>query len=228
MNAQPRFSDLMEIPIFVSGEGDGSFDRDDYVLFYARGPLTWKYNPARKTYVHVPNAYDDYSYAFITVDQGEGSRIAVASTPTGNGTENVSEFLDRQVYDEDNYNIINGGRNYYGEIIDGTGSVTKDFSFPNLKTDRLCSVAVNLAGRNFKPASFQLLVDDVLLKTFNISTTQGDSQHAFANEVSGVVTSSVNIIAHRMESDTFWRWPSKNWGWNIFILWPRLENEQYH
>ena len=42
LNAQPRIDDLKEIPIVVVGENDGSFDRDDYVLFYARGPVTWK------------------------------------------------------------------------------------------------------------------------------------------------------------------------------------------
>lgn len=192
LNAQPRFSDLMEIPVFVAGESDGHFDRDDYILFYARGPVTWRYNRVSRNYVHVPNAYDDYSYAFITVDQGEGSRITTASASTIGGTESVSEYLDHQVYDEDKYNIISGGRTYYGDIIDGNGSMTKDFSFPNLKTNRMCSVAVNLAGRNFKTASFQLYVNDVLLKTFNIATTPGDSQHAFANEASGVVTTQVS------------------------------------
>jgi hypothetical protein len=48
-----------------------------------------------------------------------------------------------------------------------------------------------MAGRNFKPATFQLLVDDVLLKTYSITTTTGDSQHAFAYEESGSATSPV-------------------------------------
>ena len=192
LNAQPRFSDLMEIPIFVAGESDGRFDRDDYVLFYARGPVTWSYDQFNKYYKHVPNAYDDYSYAFITVDLGEGSRISMASAPAGSVVETVNEFLDYQVYDEDNYNIINGGRTYYGEIIDGNGSVTKDFPLQNIKANRLGTVAVNLAGRNFKPASFQLYVDDALIKTFNITPTSAGSQNTFANEASGMITCPVS------------------------------------
>ena len=191
LNAQPRFDDLMEIPVSVSGEDDGKFDRDDYVLFYARGPVTWRYNSSKKVFTHVPNAYDDYSYAFITVDRGEGLRLQTAVAPTGADYDNVSEFIDYQVYDEDRYNIINGGRIYYGDIIDGNGSVTQNFSFPNLKANRLCSVSVNLAGRNFKPASFQLYVNDALLKTFNLTATQAGSQNTFATEAEGMVNCSV-------------------------------------
>ena len=191
LNAQPRFADLTEIPVVVAGENDGRFDRDDYVLFYARGPVTWKYDSYKRAFVHVPNAYDDYAYAFITVDAGEGLRVQTATAPSGSVQGTISEFLDYQVYDEDKYNIINGGRTYYGDIIDGNGSVTHEFNFPNAKSNRVCSVAVHLAGRNFKPATFQLLVDNSLLKTFNITTTTGDSQHAFAYEDSGTVTCPV-------------------------------------
>lgn len=188
LNAQPRFADLMEIPIYVAGESDGRFDRDDYILFYARGPVTWSYNSSKEAFIHTPNAYDDYAYAFITVDLGEGLRLSTATPPSAAANVNVNEFLDYQVFDDDNYNIINGGRNYYGDIIDGNGSVTKTFSFPNIKSNRICSVSVNLAGRNFNPASFQLYVDDVLMKTYNISTTSSGSDKPFAMEVGGRVT----------------------------------------
>ena len=191
LNAQPRFNDLMEIPVMVAGESDGRFDHDDYVLFYARGPVTWKYQSAKAAFVHVPNAYDDFSYAFITVDAGEGMRIQTASEPSGTSHATVNEFLDYQVYDEDRYNIVNGGRTYYGEIIDCNGSFMRSFNFPNAKSNRVCSVAVHLAGRNFQPATFQVLVDDVLLKTFNITMTSPGSQNTFANEMSGQVTCPV-------------------------------------
>ena len=196
LNAQPRIDDLEEIPILVVGESDGRFDRDDYLLFYARGPVTWKYNSLKNAYDHVPNAYDDFSYAFLTVDKGEGQRIQTAVAPAGTADAYVSEFLDYQVFDDDKYNIINGGRTYYGEIIDGNGSWTKVFTFQNLKTNRICTVSVGLAGRNFKPASFQLYANDALLKTYSITNTSAGSNHTFANEVSGTTTfqSSGNAI----------------------------------
>lgn len=190
-NADPRFDDLVEIPVVVTGESDGKFDHGDLVLFYARGPVVWEYNSRNAVFEHAPNAYDDYAYVFITVDQGAGQRVQTATQPAGASDETVSEFLDYGLYDNDKYNIINGGRTFYSDIIDGNGAVSVDFDFPNAKTNRVCSVAVNLAGRNFSPASFQLYVNDALLKTFSISTTSAGSQNTFANEVSGRVTSPV-------------------------------------
>lgn len=185
LNADPFFDDLVEIPIVVFGESDGRFDSDDYILFYARGPVTWTYNPSCQAFVHRPNAYADASCAFVTVDLGAGQRMERLDQ-TGEAMETIDEFLDYQVYDDDKYNIINAGRTYYGDIIDGNGSLTYSFDFKHVLTDRLCSVSVNLAGRNFNPASFQLLLNDQHIKTFNIATTSSSSQSAFANEASGI------------------------------------------
>ena len=190
-NADPHFDDLMEIPIFVYGEADGKFDRDDYLLFYARGPVTWYYDTRETLFRHRPNAYEDYSYAFLTADLGPGSRIATAAEPTGTATVNVNEFADYQLYDVDNYNLINAGRTYYSDIVDGNNSLPLSFTFKNVKTARGCKVAVNLAGRNFQNASFQLYVNDVMMKRFDIPTTASGSNHAFANSVSGIVAAPI-------------------------------------
>lgn len=191
LNANPRFDDLMEIPIIVRGESDGRFDSNDYVLFYARGPVTWNYRASNEFYAHVPNAYEDYAYAFITADLGPGQRVTTAAQQEGVG-ETVNTFLDHQVYDRDNYNIINGGRTYYSEIIDGNGSLPLNFEFKNIKADRPCKIAASLAGRNFNPASFQLLVNDELHKTINLTQTSAGSNHAFAYEASCFVSVGVN------------------------------------
>ena len=191
VNERPRFDDLVEVPIVVIGESDGKFDRNDYVLFYARGPVTWNYNRTKDSFIHRPNAYDDFSYAFITADLGPGERLATASQPTGSSNVTIDEFLDYQVYERDNYNIINGGRTYYGDIIDGNGSLSRDFNFKNAKTNRSSHISVALAGRNFQPASFQLQVNNMVLKTLPITQTSAGSNKTFAYEVFGDVTSSV-------------------------------------
>ena len=188
LNAQPRFTDLVEIPVVVSGENDGRFDSGDYILFYARGPVVWSYDASQGAYVHAPNDYDDYAYVFLTVDQGRGKRIQSAVQPSGTADANITEFIDYQVYDKDNYNLIHGGRTYYGDIVDGNGSLKREFSFPHIVTTRPCTISVDLAGRNFSPASFQLYVDNRLLKTYSISTTTNSSQSAFAYADGGAVT----------------------------------------
>ncbi len=45
--ADSRRDDLAENSIFVSGENDGTFDQQDYILFYGESPNKWKYQAIR-------------------------------------------------------------------------------------------------------------------------------------------------------------------------------------
>lgn len=191
INAPTRIDDLNELPIVVAGESDGKFDSNDYVLFYARGPVTWTYNSGEHASIHHPNAYDDYSYAFITASLGTGKRLAADTQPSVDETSVVNEFLDYQVYEIDRYNIINGGRTYYSDIIDGSGAVTQNFTFKNAKTSRPCTISMAAAGRNVRPASFQLYANGQLLKSYSIPVTTLSSDKTFAYEVFGTATATM-------------------------------------
>ncbi len=187
-NAVERPDDLVEIPIHVEGEGDGRFDNNDYILFYGRGPVCWSLESGRVAYTHAQNPYDDYAYAFIVLGKGQGKRIGEASPPSGNTNEIVSQFIDYQVYEKDEYNLNRTGRTYYGDKMDHTSTKNFDFNFPNAVTSLSCWVKTELAGRNFKPANFQVLVDNVLKATYPISTTTSSTQDPYAHEVGGWVS----------------------------------------
>ena len=189
LNAEPRHDDLKQLPIYVSGEADGSFDRDDYVLFYGRGPVTWNYNSVRNAFEHLQNPYDDYAYAFVVTGLGQGDRITEAN-PISATTENIiTEFIDYQVYESDEFNLNRTGRTYYGDMMDGTVSREFNFSFPNVNTARVCQVKTELAGRNYKSASFEVYVDDVRKAIYSIHTTESTSTN-YGHEVGGWVTST--------------------------------------
>ena len=46
LNSVPRNEDLQENAIYIEGEEDGSFDANDFILFYAKGPHDWVINTA--------------------------------------------------------------------------------------------------------------------------------------------------------------------------------------
>lgn len=186
LNSEPRHDDLVEVSVYVYGESDGKFDPDDYILFYGRGPVGWKYNALHEAFEHRPNAYDDYSYAFVVTGLGNGKRIGEAVLPVGNADVTVSEFLDRQLYEAKDYNLNGTGRTYYGDIMDGTVSKSYNFSFPNAVTSRRMSLVTSLAGRNFKPATFEVYVDDNKLATYNLTSTTSTS-NTYACAVGGWV-----------------------------------------
>jgi hypothetical protein len=60
-------SDLDAIQVF--GESDGTFDDEDYILFYAEGLDTWNEEVTHS------NLYDVKSYYYVTIKGDDGKRI---------------------------------------------------------------------------------------------------------------------------------------------------------
>ena len=188
INAVERHDDLVEVPIFVAGESDGKFDANDYILFYGGGPVAWKLDAVKRVYVHEPNPYDDYAYAFVVTGLGTGKRIVEAAEPSAVASETVSQFLDYQVHESDDYNLNSTGRTYFGDKIDLTSFKTFNFSFPNVVTTKTAWVKTELAGRNFNTANFEVLFDNVKKATYNIPTTS-PTDYTWAELVGGWISS---------------------------------------
>ena len=190
MNSVSRPDDLVEVPVYVAGESDGRFDNSDYILFYGRGPVTWSLDTAKMAYVHHQNPYDDYAYAFVVTGLGQGKRISEAVPPSATPQSVVNQFIDYQVHERDEYNLHCVGRTYYGDKMDLTSTQNFDFSFPNIVTDKLSWVKTALAGRNFKPATFEVYVNDMKKATYSIATTTGASDKPWGFDVGGWVNTT--------------------------------------
>ena len=74
VNAQNP-NDLVENAIIVSGETDGTFDSDDYILFYGRGTNFWDYDADSKTIKRYFHPYSTVNYYWITYGGSNGKRI---------------------------------------------------------------------------------------------------------------------------------------------------------
>lgn len=187
-NADPRHDDLVEVPIYVEGEADGRFDQNDYILFYGCGPTGWSYNTARNAFEHISNAYDNYAYAFVVTGLGNGKRIIETASPTGNATTAVTEFIDYQLKEAKEYNLANAGRTFYGDKMEGNSTRSYRFDFPNAVATKPISLHIAVAGRNYKPASFEVFVDDNKVATYAISFVTANSL-VKALEAEGWITS---------------------------------------
>ncbi|MBL7882427.1 MAG: type IX secretion system sortase PorU, partial [Bacteroidia bacterium] len=144
-----REDDLVENAIFVSGENDGTFDANDYVLFYGKGPVKWDMvtSATCPVFQHSKNLYTDSSYYFINVDLGLGKRIQTVNSTTAPVTHNVTTFNDYAFVENDNVNLIKSGRKWYGEYFDNIASYNFPFSFPNIDLSSPVTVRVDLVSR---------------------------------------------------------------------------------
>ena len=176
--------DLYEIPIYVSGEDDGVFNEGDYILFYARGPVVWKYYSARQYYSHVKNPYTDNTYVFMTIGEEAGRRIGVAAEPSGI-TIPVTEFLDYQVKDVDEVNINNMGCTWFFDRFDITLEREYVFSFNDVVTTKNARMRTAMASRNSSSASmtFKYNNNQLYSKSFPNSSTYYFAQYDTACNV---------------------------------------------
>lgn len=157
-NSILRDDDLVENAIVVEDGSDGTFDETDYILFYAEGPIYWDYNPTTQLFNHNVNYYSDYSYYFLTVDQGVGLRISQRASETGVATNVVDRFIDYGYHEINQYNLIKSGKNWLGEIFDGISSNTYNFSFsvPGIISDSQTVATAVVVGRSSTNSSFTL------------------------------------------------------------------------
>ena len=188
LNAEARHDDLVEIPIYVAGEADGKLDKNDYVLFYGRGPVCWKYNVENAAFEHVQNMYDDYAYAFVVTGLGPGQRISEANAILADAQIQVTDFVDYQVHESDEVNLNHVGRTFYGDKMEGTISKSFDFDFPNVVTSKLYRIRTELASRNFSSASFNVLVDNVDKAYYSVGAVAASDQIVYAGDAGGWVS----------------------------------------
>lgn len=205
LNSAERHQDLVEIPIYIYGENDGAFNENDYIIFYARGPLTWDYSNG--VYSRISNPYSDYSYAFLTADKGEGKRIQLAENIADETSVNVNSFLDYKLKEDNLYNLNNMGAAWYGDKYDATTSMSYNFNFPNIIESKKCNIKVDAASRNTVSQSyFDVRVNgsSVITIRFNKTSdgfgTAGSSNNIKFNSATDNITVNLNYVKNASSS----------------------------
>ena len=131
-NSTQITDDIAQNAIFISGEGDGSFDANDYILFYGWGAHRWELSGGNQ-FNQVRHPYSDLSYYFIYV----GSDIAPLRIQDGIVIDNpadttITAYDYRDIYENDLENLVKGGQRWYGEEFDVNLSQNFNFSIPNI------------------------------------------------------------------------------------------------
>lgn len=157
-NDVERADDPVKNAIFVSGEGDGSFDNEDFILFYGKGPDSWGYVEDENQFVHDKHFYSDSAFYFLRVDDLAPSRIQLADESLVPNTTSTA-FTDRQFIETEAVNINKSGREFYGDRFDLTLSIPYVFTTPGLLQESAsldCRVMARSIGAE---SSFDLTVD---------------------------------------------------------------------
>lgn len=145
--------DLPEIPITIIGDGDNSFDSNDYILFYGEGANNWTYNEIFQELEFNQNTYATENYYFLSFDDGsDGLRIAQSPVITGEADINTYDQVKR--IEPETYNILEyvslnqgSGQQWFGDLFKNLRSKTYSINMPNLITTEPIQFSGGFASR---------------------------------------------------------------------------------
>lgn len=167
-----RYGALQEIPIEFIGSEDNSFDTNDYISFYAKGPHQWfRQNESSLADVFLRyNLYDDYSYYYITYDGNSGKRISARENTTTPIT-NFNSYDAYQFHEKDSLNINQVGRQWVGEMLNGSNTFTKNFKTNNLEAGQTGYLKYSVVGKNAQNTSASITLNGSNLGSENFNTS---------------------------------------------------------
>lgn len=216
-NDKYAMDDLVEIPISVSGENDGTFNSSDFILFYAEGPDHWSYDTLLNIFDHHTNIYDDFNYYYITASKGVGQRVPSRASSTATATHSTSTFADYRYHENEWTNLVKSGRNWYGEPFDLETTQSFDFEFPNLRTTEDITLKTNFVGRSTSAAtSYSAIVNGSVLFTATMAKTSTDYTDWYARSTSWLSAFKSNSDKISL-SITFNKADNNSLGWLDYI-----------
>ncbi len=156
---------LHESAIFISGEGDGSFDSGDFIRFYGEGASKVALRGGRLS--KELNRFDTKNYYFVKIGDAPGLRIsnqASANNPTYTST-GISDVIR---YEKDEKNLLSewvqtqgSGQHWFGDQFKNTRtrSYDKEFNFPNRIAAAGIQMEVRMAARSTSGSTnFEMVV----------------------------------------------------------------------
>jgi hypothetical protein len=107
-----RPADLPQMAVeYVDKNSNGTFDADDYLLFYGQGITGWIYDPVQKQFSHYGNPYTYSNYYFVSL----GAAAPVKNIPTvslSGGSGTLRTVMGKAFFEEDKFNFHQSGQEW--------------------------------------------------------------------------------------------------------------------
>jgi len=169
--SQGYIDDLEALPIYIHKGEDDIFGPGDHILFYAKGPVRWNFDEESGMYLHHLHDYSWKGHYFLTDGQGEADDPEDAALSTGAPTHTVTSYDFLDFHEDESYNLIHSGREWYGDIF----SVNLSEDYPFYLEDRIeeepVSIRVVAAARSGVNSTFSISANNEPLGTIPISGT---------------------------------------------------------
>lgn len=186
-----RYDDLQENAIYIEGEQDGSFDNNDYILFYAQGPDGWLHENTLNSLRHQKNIYTDKAYYFVFVKDQPAKRVTNATTLDLLPQLELTNFDDYIFHEIERKNLFQMGQQWMGETFDINSEQTISMSFPNIDTSAPVIVTTRAVASSNRATSLNVSIGNQDLYTLNIYPIY-ENDHYLAKYDTGTISLNIN------------------------------------
>ncbi len=187
--SKPYVDDLPELPIWMEKGGDDVFGSGDYIIFYAQGMVKWIYEKSDGKFVHENNPYSTDAFFFVT----EGSDGKKIETSTANATEyhqTLDWFDDYTIHEKDEKNLIESGREFYGESFRISNSQNFIFNTPGILEGK--TATINFISKAKSETPLNVLINGVQTLSGDMPPTINRYAAAMELTLSGVWSGTVS------------------------------------
>lgn len=201
-NSMPRPDDLIENPIQVVGESDGSFDPGDYILFFGQSPLQWRYVGGTRQYKRVEHLYSDHNVYFLKTGNTAGLRISTRSS-LANPDYTTQNYDALRHYEVNEFNLHDeafalppSGREWFGELFKFTRVRDFSFDFPDRVAGDSLYVALRFATRAFSTSNITLSLNNQVFLNGSLSGVLNNTYaiYAASNTFEGKMPNSSTTV----------------------------------
>ncbi len=182
--------DLEELAIYSSNDAD--FGADDYYLFYAEGVKGMYYNPSDQNFRQDVHDYTLANYYFLTTSFGPGKRIQSGSDAGLNPNFDQSTYDWTDFYEEEEINLINSGRLWFGDQITGD-KLTKQFVAKNIVAEHPVLLETMVAVRSENSQTVEVYANGNFLSSMffsPVNISDAEATYARASSTSTGFSSS--------------------------------------
>ena len=163
--------DLQAVPIHMEKGSDGMFGPGDHILFYAEGPVGWTFREDDGLFIHNLHDYSWEGYYFLTDSQGPVLAPQDAALSTEDPSFTVSHYDYRAYVEEETYNLINSGKEWYGDIFNVNLEYNYPFRLPGRVNGEFLKIRVVAAARSGQQSHFQVSANNQAMGSIALSGT---------------------------------------------------------
>ena len=192
-NEDFRYDGLQENAIYVSGEDDNSFDTNDYILFYAKGPHSWNMAPNLNETEHQFNIFSDQAYYFITISNSFGKRIQDKAQISSSESQQITSFDDYIFFEKDEVNMFAVGQQWFGDSFNIENVHTYSIPFNNIESLEDVIVRVRAVTESSLVSQMDIKVNNQSLFSINFPANGGLTK-AVAVKNSGSLQLSGDVV----------------------------------